>query len=211
MKHLIETLEGFFVALAKSDGDLGRTANFVLNNVNWSGELNSHEPATNHVIDTHLATACASAGLDGSTSDQVARELLTSTSQIKWRMSSRGSENDPGLVNFSRNYTATTILGGGGVLPSDKITAGFNLMGPDIFYPPHAHTAEESYWPIGGEGSWKVGDAPWFPVQSGDSIYHGSNVAHAMKTSEHPLLSVWLWTSHLDSEVKFVRGTTNNE
>ena len=28
----------------------------------------------------------------------------------------------------------------------------------------------------------------------------------AMQTNEQPLLAVWLWTSHLDSEVVIVRG-----
>ena len=27
-----------------------------------------------------------------------------------------------------------------------------------------------------------------------------------MQTNEQPLLAVWLWTSHLDSEVMIVRG-----
>ena len=29
---------------------------------------------------------------------------------------------------------------------------------------------------------------------------------HAMQTNEQPLLTIWLWTSHLDSEVVIVRG-----
>ena len=206
MKHLIEALEGVFVAAAKSGGDLARTADLALNNVNWSGELNNHYPESNSVVDAHLETACASSGQDGSASHRVAGELLAATKQLKWRTSSRGRADDPVLSAFSRNYTAMTILGNGGLLPSDKITAGFNLLGPDVFYPPHAHTAEESYWNIGGRGEWKVDDTPWFTVELGDSIYHKSGALHAMRTNDLPLLSVWLWTSHLDSEVVIVRG-----
>ena len=44
------------------------------------------------------------------------------------------------------------VIGEGGVLPSNKVKAGFSLQGPDTYYPPHAHHAEESYWIIGGNG-----------------------------------------------------------
>ena len=51
----------------------------------------------------------------------------------------------------------------------------------------------------------RCGTEPWFAVEPGDSIYHASGL-HAMQTNEQPLLAVWLWTSHLDSEVMIVRG-----
>jgi hypothetical protein len=69
---------------------------------------------------------------------------------------------------FSRNFAAATIIGSGGLLPSDKVSAGFSLQGRDTYYPPHAHRAEESYWIIGGDGDWKVDTKPWFAVQPGD-------------------------------------------
>jgi quercetin dioxygenase-like cupin family protein len=56
-----------------------------------------------------------------------------------------------------------------------------------------------------GGGDWKVGTEPWFAVEPGDSIYHESGARHAMQTNEQPLLAIWLWTSHLDSEVVVVR------
>lgn len=206
MKRLIDTFEGLFVAAVQAGGELAGTAGFALENVDWSGELNHHEPSDNLVVETYLEAACVNSGAEGSSSNMAAEALLAITGQLKWRTSSRGSEHDPSLVTFSRNFTATTILGKGGFLPSDKVTAGFSLQGRNIYYPPHAHTAEESYWVIGGDGDWKVDDDPWFAVQPGDSIYHKSGALHAMRTNDLPLLSVWLWTSHLDSEVVIVRG-----
>ncbi len=126
--------------------------------------------------------------------------------QLKWRTPSTDREGEPDMAVFSRNYTSVSIIGASGLLPSDKVSAGFSLQGRDTYYPPHSHRAEESYWIIGGDGDWRVGTEPWFAVESGDGIYHESGARHAMQTNAQPLLAVWLWTSHLDSEVMIVRG-----
>ncbi len=206
MNRLINAFEGLFNATNLSGGELAKTANIVLENVNWAGTLSRHEPMSHPIVDTDLKAACASSGQHGSSSHAVAEALLAVTDQLKWRASPTDRDHEPDMAVFSRNFTATRIIGEGGLLPSDKGIAGFSLQGRDIYYPPHAHYAEESYWIIGGDGDWKVGTEPWFAVEPGDSIYHEPEVRHAMQTNEQPLLTVWLWTSHLDSEVVIVRG-----
>jgi len=128
------------------------------------------------------------------------------TDQLAWRSSSKNRDDGPDVEILLRNFAVVTVIGEGGLLPSDKVYAGFSLQARDTYYPPHAHHAEESYWIIGGDGDWRVGTKPWFAVEPGDSIYHESGARHAMQTNEQPLLTVWLWTSHLDSEVVIVRG-----
>jgi mannose-6-phosphate isomerase-like protein (cupin superfamily) len=157
-------------------------------------------------VDSQLEAACVNSGQDGSSSHTIAEALLAAADQLEWRASSKDHADGPDVAIFSHNFTATTVIGDGGLLPSDKVIAGFSLQGRDTYYPPHAHHAEESYWIIGGNGDWKVGKKPWFAVEPGDSIYHESLARHAMQTNEQPLLTVWLWTSHLDSEVVIVRG-----
>jgi len=173
--------------------------------VDWKVKLSKPEPTSHPIVDTHLEATCANSGQYGSSSYMVAEALLAVTNQLKWRASLKNPEDGPDVVVFSRNFTAATIIGTGGLLPSDKVKAGFSLQARDTYYPPHAHHAEESYWIIGGDGDWKVGTQPWFAVEPGDSIYHESGTRHAMQTNEQPLLAVWLWTSHLDSEVVIVR------
>ncbi len=206
MNRLVEAFEGLFTAATRSGGELAKTANFTLETVNWTGELNKPEPMSHPVVDTHLETACANSGQHGSSSHGVAEALLAVANQLEWRASSKDREDGPDVAIFSRNFTAATVIGEGGLLPSDKVSAGFSLQGRDTYYPPHAHDAEESYWIIGGDGDWKVGTEPWFAVEPGDSIYHESGARHAMQTNEQPLLAIWLWTSHLDSKVVIVRG-----
>ncbi len=206
MNRLIDAFEGLFTVATLSGGALAKTANFTLKNVDWKDTLSKPEPTSHHVVDTHLEAACANSGQQGSSSHGAAIALLAVADQLVWRASSKCSEDGPDVVIFSRNYAVTTVIGEGGLLPSDKVYAGFSLQARDTYYPPHAHHAEESYWIIGGDGDWKVGTAPWFAVKPGDSIYHESGARHAMQTNEQPMLTVWLWTSHLDSEVVIVRG-----
>ena len=206
MNRLIDAFKGLFTAASISGGALAKTANFTLENVNWKGELSKPEPVGHPILDTHLVAACADSGQAGSSSEMVARALLVVTDELNWHVSSTDCQSDPDIAVFSRKFASACVIGNGGLLPSDQVAAGVSLQGRDTYYPPHAHPAEESYWIIGGDGDWKVGTQPWFAVKPGDSIYHESGARHAMQTNEQPLLAVWLWTSHLHSDVVIVRG-----
>lgn len=205
MNELVDAFKALLVAASEPPDNLARTAKFSLDNVNWEETPIKHNPARQPVVDTHLEAACTCSGDSGSTTQRLARAVLTATDQLEWRTSARDDEG-PDVAIFSRSFAATTIIGAGGLLPSDIVSAGLSLQGRDIYYPPHAHRAEESYWIIGGNGDWKVDTQPWFAVGPGDCVYHKPWARHAMQTNEQPLLSVWLWTSHLDSEVVIVRG-----
>jgi len=210
MSRLIDAFDALFTTAIQSGGELAKTANFTLQNVDWKGTLSTPEPTSHPIVDTYLEAACVDSGQRGSSSHRLARALLAVADQLDWHPSSKDHNDGPDVAIFSPNFTATTVIGAGGLLPSDKVSAGFSLQGSDTYYPPHAHHAEESYWIIGGNGDWKVGKKPWFAVEAGDSIYHESGARHAMQTNEHPLLTVWLWTSHLDSEVVIVRAQQND-
>jgi mannose-6-phosphate isomerase-like protein (cupin superfamily) len=206
MDRLIDAFRELFTAVAGSTGDLANTANFTLENINWKNTLNKPRPMSHPVIDTYLEEACFNSGQHGSVSNNIARALLAVNDQLEWRASSKDPGDGPDVALFLPNFAATTIIGEGGPLSSDSILAGLSMQGRDTYYPPHAHYAEESYWIVGGDGDWKVDTKPWFAVQAGDSIYHRSGARHVMQTNEQPLLSLWLWTSHVDSEVVIVRG-----
>lgn len=206
MDKLINAFKGVFTAAANAGGDLAQTANFALENVSWTDALQAPDARSNPIVKSYLYAACANSGPDQSSANRLAKALSPVADRLAWRKRDSGSENDADLAVFTERYTSCCIIGEGGVLSSDKITAGFSLQGQDAYYPPHAHTAEESYWIIGGEGDWKVDKKPWFAVTSGDAVYHKSNARHAMQTNEQPMLSIWLWTSYLDSEVVIVRS-----
>jgi quercetin dioxygenase-like cupin family protein len=205
MKRLVDAFNALFTDTARSGDKLAETAGFTLANVDWAADLVTQEPRSNAVVRRHLEEACASIGQQTQAAHAITQAVLPVVEELNWWMRPLGQEDEADLVTFSHNFTAVRVIGARGLLPSDKVTAGLSLQAPGIFYPPHAHHAEESYWIIAGDGEWKVDAAPWFPVRSGDSVYHQSNAVHAMQTSAKPLLTVWLWTSHLDSQVVIVR------
>ncbi len=87
MKRLIDAFEGLFTAASLSGGDLAKTANLTLENVNWKETLNKPEPERRHIVDTYLEAACADSGRHGSNSHGIARALLAVADQLVWRES----------------------------------------------------------------------------------------------------------------------------
>ena len=205
MQRLIDAFEGIFSDAAVSGGPLAKTAKFTLENAYWTAAPVKQEPMSHPMVEAHLEAVCANSGKQGSNTRIAAEALLGVAHMLDWLPCEKDSSEGPDVAIFAPKFTAVNIIGDGGPLPSDKVNAGFSLQGPDTYYPPHAHYAEESYWIIGGDGDWKVDTDPWFAVNPGDSIYHAPEARHAMQTNEQALLTIWLWTSHLDSEVRIVR------
>ncbi len=161
MNRLIAAFEGFLTDATASGGPLAKTAQFALDHVDWKQSPIKSDPANHHVVESHLETACNQSGPQGSRTNTVAQALLAATDQIQWRYSSKASDDGPDVEIFLRRFAVTTVIGDGGLLSSNEVYAGFSLQASDTYYPPHAHTAEESYWIIGGDGDWKVNTKPW--------------------------------------------------
>ena len=91
----------------------------------------------------------------------------------------------------------------GGALPlppgsgigAAQISCGVLVLGPNTFYPPHRHEAEEIYLPLAGTAEWLKGDGVWRHRRPGTLIHHSSEETHAMRTGEQPLLAMYLWRS----------------
>lgn len=125
---------------------------------------------------------------------RVAPELVAalrdSTAALAWRQTYTAQELP---ADFFDNYGYTEILGTKGPRCSDRLAAGFLLLGPDTFYPPHRHEAEELYLPLYGRADWQRGDTAWQSREPGTLIHHRSEEPHAMRTAAEPLLALYLW------------------
>ena len=95
--------------------------------------------------------------------------------------------------NFIDNYGWMELFGTRGHFDSDKIAAGFLILGPDIVYPDHHHVAEELYVPLTGGTEWRKGEGGFTVRPAGEVIHHPSNVSHAMRTGAEPLVALYLW------------------
>ena len=85
------------------------------------------------------------------------------------------------------------MFGTRGHFANDEIAGGFLILGPGIEYPDHHHVAEELYIPLTGGTEWRMGGGAWRLRAAGEVIHHASNVSHAMRTGEEPLLAFYLW------------------
>ena len=94
---------------------------------------------------------------------------------------------------FIDNYGWLEVFGTRGHFENRKAAGGFLILGPGIAYPDHHHVAEEIYIPLTGGTEWRMGDGPFRRREAGEIIHHGSNVNHAMRTGDEPLLALYLW------------------
>ncbi len=95
--------------------------------------------------------------------------------------------------NFIDNYGWLEVFGTRGHFVNDAIAGGFLILGPGIDYPDHHHVAEEIYIPLTGGTEWRMGDGAIARARLARSSTMPSNVNHAMRTGDEPLLALYLW------------------
>lgn len=94
---------------------------------------------------------------------------------------------------FLDNYGWLELFGERGALANAELAGGFLILGPHLHYPDHHHVAEELYIPLTGDTAWRKGDSAFATQAAGATIHHPSNVNHAMKTGEEPLVALYVW------------------
>lgn len=120
----------------------------------------------------------------------VARLLQVHGRALHWGQTYKPSDFGQRFID---NYGWLEVFGTRGHFVNERVAAGFLILGPDIVYPDHHHEAEEIYIPLSGTALWRKGDGGLEPRRPGEVIHHPSNVNHAMRTGETPLLALYLW------------------
>ncbi|RRH95810.1 transcriptional regulator [Mesorhizobium tamadayense] len=94
---------------------------------------------------------------------------------------------------FIDNYGWLEVFGTRGHFINDEVAAGLLILGPGIVYPDHHHIAEEIYIPLTGGAEWRMGEGGFQVRAAGEVVRHASNVNHAMRTGEEPLMALYIW------------------
>jgi len=81
------------------------------------------------------------------------------------------------------------------------LALGVLLLGPRTYYPQHRHPATELYVPLNA-GEWLRDDGPWRTEPPGAVIHHGSEIAHATRAGDGPLLAIYLWSGDLGTHAR---------
>jgi dimethlysulfoniopropionate lyase len=120
--------------------------------------------------------------------------LCGSAASLRWRQTYTLAQVGR---RFLDNYGWTELVTPGAGTGALQISCGVLVLGPNTFYPPHRHEAEEIYLPLAGTAEWQQGEdaASWRRRPPGILIHHSSEEPHAMRTGEQPLLAMYLWRS----------------
>lgn len=120
----------------------------------------------------------------------LARRIAAAATALAWRQTYRPGD---ATASFLGRYGYCELLGAVGPVPCTALAGGILLLGPDTHYPAHRHVAEELYVPLSGSAGWQRGDAPFALRQPGEAVFHASDEPHAMRTSDAPLLALYVW------------------
>lgn len=103
-------------------------------------------------------------------------------------------------ARFLSSFTTGELVGASGSYASDSLILGLFLMGPDTYYPAHAHPAEEFYLVVSGDAEFQNGvNMPFQKKVPGEVIVHQSNVSHAIRTTSEALFAIYGWRGALNA------------
>ena len=93
---------------------------------------------------------------------------------------------------FLDGYAYACISAPQGPIVRDVPLAGFILLAPDLYYPPHHHAPREVYLPL-TPASWQLDKGKWFDVSPGQIVVHDTWQIHATRTGIEPFLAFVAW------------------
>ncbi|MEQ8666371.1 MAG: dimethylsulfonioproprionate lyase family protein [Rhodospirillales bacterium] len=206
MRDIIEAIENLLVSTSMHGGEAKDSADILLESIPWRKKPIAVEPRTFPVVEQRLEEACSSHGALGGNAQTLTNAVMAARDELAWVTPWGEYLEHADMAALVQNFAFTTIIGPGHPLEADGVLIGLSLQGPDLHYPMHAHQAGETYWIVGGDADWKIGMEPWFSVIPGSICVHQPGMRHAMQTNARPLLTVWAWWSHIDSNIVMIRG-----
>jgi hypothetical protein len=156
----------------------------------------AHLPACRHLP--------ASLGELTVSESSLAAAIAANEDALHWRQNRNYSDEAMGQAGYMDNYAYAEIIGPTGPFPGRDFLLGLMILGPNLYYPDHFHSAPELYWLLTGPSDWRSGIGNFVERAAGETIWHPSLVPHATRTREAPLLTVWAWTRDVAQPAKLV-------
>jgi hypothetical protein len=139
----------------------------------------------------HLPEALGAARAGPPSVARVAEAFAEIDARLPWKR--RANEEMAGS-RFADSHANAVIIGPGDLEPREDVLLGASLMVPRLQYPDHHHPPE-IYLAL-SRGEWRQGEGPWHEPGLGGLVFNPSNVVHAMRSGDTPLLALWcLWTA----------------
>lgn len=138
----------------------------------------------------------------------VVRASAGLSADLRWQQTYSADDLSP---RFLARYGWTLLVGSEAPISNASLLAGLLMLGPDVEYPPHQHSAEETYIILSGTASWRLGDADWTPLPPGAFVHNPSWRLHGMRTDQHePLLLAFLWNAAVVEKSKMHSPDSTN-
>ena len=134
---------------------------------------------------------------------QLAQALLQAAPHLHWASPYDEYDGGESIEPLRSGYICTLFIGPQpfrryrNAFRHESLLVAFSLQSPGVYYPPHSHLAQEIYHVIAGRSDWQYGEE-WSARNSGDWIFHPSEINHAMRTHDEPLLAMATWIDGLD-------------
>ncbi len=137
----------------------------------------------------------------------LADQIRLARNRLTWRIDYGlfyPEEADVGQAYLDGNMHTELIGPNGCVFPDDDFSLGLFMLPPATLYRDHDHAAPELYFNLTGPCGWRFDKGCWQDFGAGSLIWNPESMAHAMRTYEQSFLSVYSWTSNVNSLCRVV-------
>jgi len=100
-------------------------------------------------------------------------------------------------AEYYQGHAYAMLVGDGGFVPADGFMLGLFLLAPGLFYPNHAHAADELYYLLSGRAQWQKSGGAFAGFGPGELVAMPSMTPHAIRTGSEPVLILWAWYGDL--------------
>jgi len=137
----------------------------------------------------------------------LAEQIRLARNGLTWRVDYGlfyPEEADVGQAYRDSNMHTEFIGPNGCVFHDDNFSLGLFMLAPRTLYRDHDHAAPELYFNLTGPCGWRFDKGIWQDFGAGSLIWNPEGLAHAMRSYEQPFLSVYSWTSNVNSLCRVV-------
>lgn len=136
-------------------------------------------------------------------SPSVSAALAEVAPHLRWKQNANYTDTRLG-EGYMAAYAYCEFIGPDGFFRGDDFLMGLLLLGPNRYYKDHAHPAPEVYWTLTGPSLWRRTPGDFETRPAGSAIWHAPHVIHATRTTNAPLLALWIWTEDTAYPAKLV-------
>jgi len=194
LQRLLDAMRDAIAAQDLSRGTAARVAERSFEALSRVAPESGETTASRLPACDHLEKALDPARAGPPSVARVAEAFAEIEARLPWKRRANAEMVGP---HFADSHANAVIIGPGGLEPRGDVLLGASLMAPRLQYPDHHHPPEEIYLAL-SKGEWRQEEGPWHEPGLGGLVFNPSNVVHAMRSGDTPLLALWcLWTADM--------------